>query len=66
LAAGHNFEDMVRKPGRKLARGDENTLHFLPPAPESDSDFRLAWRFTKLEYLILNHTGVGISSESWA
>jgi hypothetical protein len=31
LAAGHNFEDMVRKPGRKLARGDENTLLFLPP-----------------------------------
>jgi len=35
LAAGHNFEDMVRKPGGKLARGDENTLLFLPPAPET-------------------------------
>jgi hypothetical protein len=34
LAAGHNFEDMVRKPGRKLARGDENTLLFFAPAPE--------------------------------
>jgi hypothetical protein len=29
---------------------------FLPPAPESDSDFRLApGSFTKLENLILNH-----------
>jgi hypothetical protein len=31
LAAGHYFEDMVRKPGRKLARGDEHTLLFFAP-----------------------------------
>jgi hypothetical protein len=34
LAAGHNFEDMV-------------PCFFLPPAPESDSDFRLARRVHK-------------------
>jgi hypothetical protein len=30
---------MVRKPGRKLARGDENTLLFLPPHPNSSKPY---------------------------
>jgi hypothetical protein len=66
LAAGHNFEDMVRKPGRKLARGDENTLLFFAPRTRIGFGFPAGAVFTKLEYLILNHTGVGIASESWA
>jgi hypothetical protein len=37
LAAGHNFEDMVRKPGEMKI-----PCFFLPPAPETDSDFRLS------------------------
>jgi hypothetical protein len=59
-ASGSSWESLAQGSVSMDDRGyiRNKTLLFLPPAPESDSDFRLAPEnqiITKLENLIFNH-----------